>query len=131
MAVRPIIAAIVVEEAGSAPGANTPKKSTSPTRILTIRAARKGAKMRTTEQHRHYRSLALRCVLVLTLLACGLQWAPGAGPDEITDGPKIYVPYKDIGAVVSRTDRALLMDRAEFNKLLASAKAAAVSRVLA
>ena len=62
------------------------------------------------------------------VLACAVPWAPGA--DEIKDAPKIYVPYKDVASIVSKTDRAILMDRAEFNKLLASAKAASVKAEL-
>ncbi|MDP6543823.1 MAG: hypothetical protein QGH60_07505 [Phycisphaerae bacterium] len=79
--------------------------------------------MKTTEHHRHNSSPALRCIVALMVLGCALQWARGA--DEIKDAPKIYVPYKDIASIVSKTDRAILMNRAEFNKLLASAKAAA------
>jgi len=74
--------------------------------------------MKTIEYHRHNSSLALRCALALTVLGCALQSARGAG--EIKDPPKIYVPYKDVASIVSKTDRAILMDRSEFNKLLAS-----------
>ncbi len=52
-----------------------------------------------------------------------LALASGILAGEVTDPPKIYVPYKDVAAVVSKIDRAVLMDRTEFNKLLAAAKA--------
>jgi len=57
----------------------------------------------------------------MLLSAC----ATGVLADDTADAPKIYVPYKDVAAVVSKTDRAVLMDRAEFDKLLSAAKASA------
>ena len=84
--------------------------------------------MKTTEHHGHNRSPAVWRLLVLAILGCVLQSARGA--DEIKPPPKIYVPYKDVASVVSKTDRAILMDRSEFNKLLASAKAAAAKTKL-
>ncbi len=47
--------------------------------------------------------------------------APSA-EDNGTD-PKVYVPYKDIAAVLDPAAKAVLMDRKEFAKLLAAAKA--------
>ncbi|MDP6634935.1 MAG: hypothetical protein QGG42_08565 [Phycisphaerae bacterium] len=84
--------------------------------------------MKTTEYNTDNSGLVLRSLLVLAVLGCALQCAFGA--DEVADAPKIYVPYKDVAAVVSKTDRAVLMDRAEFNKLLAAAKAASTKAKL-
>jgi hypothetical protein len=37
--------------------------------------------------------------------------------------PKIYVPYQDLAQLVDPADKAVLMDRGEFEKLLAAAEA--------
>jgi len=39
-------------------------------------------------------------------------------------GPEVYVPYADLAAVVDPAAKAVLMDRAEFEKLLAAARIA-------
>jgi len=75
--------------------------------------------MKTLRQH----NLIDRPLRILAAIAV-LTAAAGVLPAEVTESPKIYVPYKDVASVVSKTDRAVLMDRTEFGKLLAAAKAA-------
>ena len=62
------------------------------------------------------------CVLTAAALA-----AAATGQQAKTDEPRIYVPYADIAAVVDPAAKAVLMDRAEFAKLLAAAKANAAA----
>jgi len=59
------------------------------------------------------------------VLACCSDAVFSAGPDDTKAAPKVYIPYKDVAAIIPKTDRAVLMDRAEFDKLLKAAKASA------
>ena len=82
--------------------------------------------MKSPEHNTHRRGKLLTLGLVLAVLA----GASGTLHAEVTEAPRIYVPYKDIAAVISKTDRAVLMDRKEFNKLLVAAKASAAKFAL-
>lgn len=62
---------------------------------------------------------------VMVLLgSCLTAWAQAPGTSEKPKDPTtIYVPYKDIAAILSPAGKTVLMDRAEFAKLLAAASA--------
>ena len=63
-------------------------------------------------------------VLCLTILgiAAAAGPLPAAGPAD-ANGPRLYVPYKDVASLIGPADRAVLMDRQAFDKLLTAAKA--------
>jgi hypothetical protein len=67
-----------------------------------------------------------QCELTIMVLLCscltGWAQAPGA-TEKPKDATTIYVPYKDIAAILSPAGKTVLMDRAEFAKLLAAANA--------
>jgi len=77
--------------------------------------------MKTPEHNTPYRKTVPAVLAALMVLWC----AAGVLSAQVDEAPKIYVPYEDVAAVVSKSDRSVLMDRAEFNKLLAAAKTAA------
>ncbi|HUT00950.1 MAG TPA: hypothetical protein VM031_00740, partial [Phycisphaerae bacterium] len=60
---------------------------------------------------------------VLALLALTLP-AAAQQPEKGKKAPRIYVPYKDIASLIGPLDRAVLVQRESFEKLLAAAKAA-------
>jgi len=63
------------------------------------------------------------CLAILGVAAAVAEPAAAQrGPDE--KAPRIYVPQKDVAALIGPTDRAVLMDRKAFEKLLATAEAA-------
>ena len=49
--------------------------------------------------------------------------AAAAGAQPAEEKPRIYVPYRDLAAVVDPAAKAVLMDRKAFGKLLAAAEA--------
>ena len=57
-------------------------------------------------------------ILSVLLLACVAQAQP-----VTKDKPRIYVPYRDLAAVIDPAAKAVLMDRKAFGKLLAAAQA--------
>jgi len=64
--------------------------------------------------------------LILTILsvsAAAIPVAAGEGAKE-RKPPTIYVPYRDVASLIGPLDRAVLMQRESFEKLLAAAKAA-------
>ncbi|MHC4658092.1 MAG: hypothetical protein ACYS83_02795, partial [Planctomycetota bacterium] len=75
----------------------------------------------------------MAALIILTVLAgCLVYPAWGRGPEttEVVSaepdgdlGPDIYVPYQDLAVLIEPADKAMLMDRAEFEKLLAAAQA--------
>ncbi|MHC4666294.1 MAG: hypothetical protein ACYS9T_10120, partial [Planctomycetota bacterium] len=79
------------------------------------------------------RNLEMIVVAVVTVLAGFLAcpvWAaePQTGQVALIDiadqfGPDIFVPYQDFVQLIDPADKAILMDRAEFEKLLAAARA--------
>ncbi|MGB2824141.1 MAG: hypothetical protein WBF17_24415, partial [Phycisphaerae bacterium] len=64
--------------------------------------------------------------LILTILSVSAAAAPVAAGEDANDrkAPTIYVPYKDVASLIGPLDRAVLMQRESFEKLLAAAKAA-------
>ena len=65
-------------------------------------------------------------VLAFTVLcgqAFGQRTGGPSGNRPAASEPGIYVPYADLAAVISPVDKAVLMDRARFRKLLAAARA--------
>jgi len=63
--------------------------------------------------------------LCLTILGAALAAGPPAAaqPADDANAPRLYVPYEDVPAVIGPADRAVLMDREAFAKLLAAAQA--------
>jgi len=76
-----------------------------------------------------YPGILVACIAVM--LGCFVCSARGAdvGPavllrkHEAAGQPNIYVPYQDLAGLIDPADKAVLMDRAEFEKLLAAAEA--------
>ncbi len=65
-------------------------------------------------------------ITVLFVAALALVSAPSAGRAQDADAPaqpKIYVPYRDLPSLIDPADKAVLMDRAAFAKLMAAAEA--------
>ncbi|MCY2932220.1 MAG: hypothetical protein NTV86_22530 [Planctomycetota bacterium] len=70
----------------------------------------------------NYRTMsrvALACLLGAPVLAAS---ARAATPGEDENPPKVYVPYRDLAAVIDDGAKAVLMDRTEFAKLLDQAR---------
>ena len=67
-----------------------------------------------------------RILLTIMALLCSCLTAWAQAPDasgKPKDSTTIYVPYRDIAAILSPAGKTVLMDRAEFAKLLAAASA--------
>ncbi len=62
-------------------------------------------------------------LLALMLLAAIIAPARGQEAPAPAEAPRAYVPYADLAAIVDPTDKAVLMDRTEFDALLAAARA--------
>ncbi|HUS90793.1 MAG TPA: hypothetical protein VM695_03045, partial [Phycisphaerae bacterium] len=64
---------------------------------------------------------------ILPLIVLGI--AAAAGPTAADDGPadanapRLYVPYKDLPSLIDPADKAVLMERKAFERLLAAAEA--------
>ncbi|GAG27456.1 unnamed protein product, partial [marine sediment metagenome] len=61
----------------------------------------------------------LMCCVAVIMVVCCLVFSARA--EELR--PDIYVPYEDLAYLIEPTDKAVLMDREEFEALLAAAKA--------
>ena len=71
------------------------------------------------------RSQAIR-ITVLSVAALAAVSAPPAGRAQDANAPappRIYVPYRDLPSLIAPADKAVLMDRAAFAKLMAAAEA--------
>ena len=67
-----------------------------------------------------------QCAISITVLLVFYLTAWAQAPEASVkpkDSPTVYVPYKDIEAILSPAGKTVLMDRAEFAKLLAAANA--------
>lgn len=65
----------------------------------------------------------MRYSIILTILAALAVLSPAAQAADLGDAPRVYVPYKDLPSLIDPADKAVLMDREEFAKLLAAAEA--------
>jgi len=71
------------------------------------------------------RSQAIR-ITVLSVAALAAVSAPSAGRAQDANAPalpKVYVPYRDLASLIAPADKAVLMDRSAFAKLMAAAEA--------
>lgn len=67
-----------------------------------------------------YPGILVVCIAVI--LGCFVCSALGADVAEKLE-PNIYVPYQDLAGLIDPADKAVLMDRGQFEKLLAAAEA--------
>ena len=66
--------------------------------------------------------LATQMTIIAVIVGCFVASARGMDLAEKFE-PSIYVPYEDLAQLIDPADKAVLMDRGEFEKLLAAAEA--------
>ena len=64
-----------------------------------------------------------RCKRLLTFFCHCVFLASACAASQTEDKPTIYVPYADLAELIEPTHKAVLMDRAKFERLLAAAEA--------